>query len=309
VRDLKTVRIHLERAEDGVVVHLQDRVAELLHVQRPGPPDGLHENLTAAVTGSGVIGEIGAREFFPVRLEELPRPGILPCDRDQAAGPDLDQLGRPGGGAIDELRITPQDVLELGRVHAHCEPVHPGIHVRCLQLPDDGHRVVEARGGRQHVGVGRPDPGDEGGKIGVAEGVAVGEEHLKPLASGQLDGAPGRGPREELVDVETVVLVELDVVVEEVLVDIVVLVDWVVDVEELVVVELVEVDRLVELDVDCVVDVELDVVVDEVDVLIEIVIEVLCVVLVDELVVVELVLVELDVVVELVEILIEVEVD
>ena len=40
---------------------LENGFAELVTVQRPGTPDGLDENLTGAVTGGGLKGEIGAR--------------------------------------------------------------------------------------------------------------------------------------------------------------------------------------------------------------------------------------------------------
>ena len=79
-------------------------------------------------------GEIGAGELLPVRLDELPRPGVLARNRDQAAGPKLDELWQPWGGAVDELGITPHDLVKLGRVHAHRQPHHPGIHVQRLQL-------------------------------------------------------------------------------------------------------------------------------------------------------------------------------
>jgi hypothetical protein len=53
VCDLKPIPIDPESAVDCVVANLQDRVAELPAVQRPGAPDGLDENLAAPIPGSG----------------------------------------------------------------------------------------------------------------------------------------------------------------------------------------------------------------------------------------------------------------
>src|SRR5207247_6173118 len=64
VRDLDPIPIDPEPAEDGVAVHLENGVAEFPAVQRPGAPDGLDDNLAAAVPGRGVIGEIGAGELL-----------------------------------------------------------------------------------------------------------------------------------------------------------------------------------------------------------------------------------------------------
>src|SRR3972149_3552227 len=60
VCDLDPIPIDPECAEDGVAVHLENGVTDLLAIQRPGAPDGLDENLTAAVTVRGVEGGGGA---------------------------------------------------------------------------------------------------------------------------------------------------------------------------------------------------------------------------------------------------------
>jgi hypothetical protein len=136
-----------------------------------------------------------------VGLDELPRPGVLPRDRDQAAGPKLDELGHPMGGAVEELAITPHDLVKLGQFRPHRQAHHPGIHVQRLHLAGDGHRVLEARDAAQHFGVGHPDLGQDRGEVGRPLAVGVDEDHLKPLLLGQLDGALCRRPPKEIVHV------------------------------------------------------------------------------------------------------------
>jgi len=51
-------------AKDGVVVHLENGLADFLVVQRSYAPDSLDENLAAAVASSGEHGEIGVGESF-----------------------------------------------------------------------------------------------------------------------------------------------------------------------------------------------------------------------------------------------------
>src|SRR6266540_1509829 len=101
VRDLDPIPIDLEYAEDCTAVDLQNGVTELLALQRSGAPDGLDQDLATAVARRSVVGEISAGELLPVRLDKLPCPGVLPCNRDQAAGSKLDELRHPGRGAVD----------------------------------------------------------------------------------------------------------------------------------------------------------------------------------------------------------------
>src|SRR6266540_271765 len=49
VRDLQAVRVHLEGAEDGVEVQLQDRVPDLLPVHGAGSLDGFGQHLAYPV--------------------------------------------------------------------------------------------------------------------------------------------------------------------------------------------------------------------------------------------------------------------
>src|SRR5262249_48931195 len=53
---LDPVPVDPESAEDGVVVHLRNGVADLRAVHRPGAPHSFDENLTARVCGRGGSG-------------------------------------------------------------------------------------------------------------------------------------------------------------------------------------------------------------------------------------------------------------
>src|SRR5262245_37561630 len=95
VGDLDAVLVHLEGPEDGMVVHLENRLSDLRAVQRAGPLHGFHQDLAAAVAGRVEVRGLGASELLPVRLDVLLGPGILAGNRDQPARAERDELRLP----------------------------------------------------------------------------------------------------------------------------------------------------------------------------------------------------------------------
>src|SRR3989338_9872716 len=75
-------------------------------------PGRLHEDLAASVAGCGVVREIGPGVLLAVRRHELPGARVLAGNGNEPARPQRDQLRLPRARAVDELRGSPQNLVE-----------------------------------------------------------------------------------------------------------------------------------------------------------------------------------------------------
>ena len=146
VRDLKAVLVDLEGAEDGVQVHRENGVPDLLALEGAGAPDRFQEHL--------------ARRHTPRRSDTRARPpGTLSGGTRRTRGRrdtgarwgSVRQRGASQAPApiVRLRRRTPRPAPEAGRTGENRtpdrHPEHLRVHVQLSELAGDGNRVVEVR--------------------------------------------------------------------------------------------------------------------------------------------------------------------